>query len=383
MSAETAAPDIIEVLERAPMLRGLPRSDLENIAALVRARDLNAGEFLFREGDAGDRFYVVADGAVEVLKERPLGDHEVLAVKRGGQALGELSLLSEAPRSVSVRALEHTRLYVVSRDEFSELLGGESLAVRLMRGLARALRARQNRYAPRETATDDTFRQFGRMVLGGLEPKQAPRVEGFRIAGATAREEGSGGGALWDGYTTEDGRAILALLDVKGTALPPAYLIAVTRALLREVGPEEPFESLLARLNAAIFENLFEGLDACVEAALIEASPDGVRWSCAGEQAAFIMRGDGSMEEAPSHGPPLGILPEFGYDVATLDLAPGDSLLAFSDAPEGLVKGAMELARGRAAAEPQELSRMLHSAIGRVQARGTETDVAFILLKKT
>lgn len=171
-------------------------------------------------------------------------------------------------------------------------------------------------------------------------------------------------------------------MDVKGTGLPPAYLIAVTRALLREVGPEEPAETLLKRLNAATFENLFEGLDECVEAALIYIQDGTLTWSCAGDQPAVILRADGEVEEAPTHGPPLGILPSFNYDVTTLDLQPGETLLAFSEAPAGLVKGAVELAKGRSEAEPAELAKLLQTAFKKLQSRGAETDVSFVVIKK-
>lgn len=384
MGAETAAEHVVEVLGRVPLFKGLPRADLEGLAALVTRREVRAGEFLFREGDPGARFYIVVDGAVEILKERPLGDHERLAIKRGGEGFGEMALLNDAPRSASVRAVEDTRLVAIARSDFDDLLGGESLAVRLMRGLARSLRALDVRFSARDRiGAGDALRQFGQLVLRGLEPDDTPQAEGFRIAGATARDEALGGGSLWDGFTTEDGRTLLALLDVKGTGLPPAYLIAITRAILREVGPDEPFESLLRRLNAATFRNLFEGLDECVEAAVLEVRDGAIRWSSAGDQPALILRADGTVEEAPTHGPPLGILPHFDYDTTALALESGETLFAFSDAPAGLVKGAVELARGRADAEPAELARLLQTAFRKIQSRGAETDVAFVVVQKS
>lgn len=384
MGTGTATEHVVDVLGRVPLFQGLPRADLERIAGLVHPRELQEGEFAFREGDPGDRFYIVHSGAVEILKERPLGDHERLAVKRAGEAFGEMSLLNDAPRSASVRAVENTRLLSVARLEFDELLGGESISVRLLRGLARGLRALDVRFVAREAGGGaDAFRQFGRLVLRGLEPRSSPQVEGFQVAAATARDDSIGGGSLWDCLTTEDGRTILALMDVKGTGLPPAYLIAITRALLHEVAPDTSFDELLRRLNAATFRNLFEGLDECVEAALLEIRDGTVRWSCAGDQPAVILRADGTTDEASAHGPPLGILPQFDYGVTEIALRPGDTLLAFSEAPAGLVKGALELARGRIDADAAQLARLLQSAYQQVQARGAEADLAFVVVRKT
>lgn len=382
MSTEVDASNLVEVLGRVPLFQGLLRADLERIAKIVRSREVPAGEFVFREGDAGDRLYIVREGAVEILKERPLGDHERLVVKRSGESFGEKSLLYDATRSVSVRATENARLLTVSRSDFEGMLGGDSMPMRLMRGLARTVRGIDARIARDGASDGESFRQFGRLVLQGLEPRATPQVEGFRIAGATAREAGAGGGSLWDGFPTEDRRTLFSLTDVKGTGLPPAYLIAITRALIHEIAPAERFERVLRRLNAAIFENLFEGLDECVEAALIEASAGTLRWSCAGDQPGIILHPDGGTEEAPTHGPPLGILPQFDYGATDLDLGPGDTFLAFSGAPPGVIKGAIEAVRGRTAAEPTELARLLQGAVQKVQGRGAQTDVSLVIVRK-
>lgn len=383
MGSQTATAHVVEVLGRVPLFQGLPRADLERIAGLAKGRTLRQGEFLFREGDRGDRCYIVASGTIEVLRERPLGDHERLAVKRSGEALGEMSLLDDAPRSASVRAVEDTRLLSISRADFDELLGGESMSVRLLRGLARALRALDVGFAGRDSAggAADALRRFGRLVLRGLEPRTTPAVEGYVLAAGTARDPG-GGGSLWDGFTTDDGRTLLALMDVRGSGLPPAYLIALTRALLRELGPALPFDQLLRRLNAATFRNLVEGVDECVETAVLEIRDGALAWSCAGEQPAVILRRDGRTEEAAPHGPPLGILPQFEYGVSRLALDAGDTFLAFSDAPAGLVHGAIEMVRGRGDSDPPQLARLLQTAFEEVQARGAETDTAFVIVRK-
>ncbi|HUG41882.1 MAG TPA: cyclic nucleotide-binding domain-containing protein [Longimicrobiales bacterium] len=382
MGTGTATEQVVQVLGRLPLFQALPRTDLERIAELVGPRELREGEFLFREGDVGDRFYIVHSGVVEVLKERPLGDHERIALKRRGDAFGEMSLLNDAPRSASVRAVEPTRLLAISRSDFDELMGGESFSVRLLRGLARAVRAMDVRFAARDAGGADALRQFGLLVLRGLEPRAAPQLDGYQIAGATARGEEGGGGSLWDTLTTEDGRTLLALMDVKGAGLPPAYLIAITRALFHEIAPSTPFEEVLQRLNAGTFRNLFEGMDECVEAAIIEIHQGGVRWSCAGNQPAVILRADGSTEEATAHGPPLGILPQFDYGVTELALAPGDTLLAFSEAPAGLIRGAVDLARGRSESGPPKLAQLLQAALQTVQAGAAETDLAFVVVRR-
>ena len=58
---------IIQVLEKVPLFEGLSRRDLEHIAKLVRGRSLKTGELLFKEGDSGDKFYILQSGSIEIL----------------------------------------------------------------------------------------------------------------------------------------------------------------------------------------------------------------------------------------------------------------------------------------------------------------------------
>jgi hypothetical protein len=380
----TRTPDhVVEVLERLPLFASLARSDLEQIAPLAKRRDLGEGEFLFREGDPGDRFYVVVTGAVESVRERPLGDQDRTAIHRPGDAVGATALLDDAPRSVSVRAVEDAKLLSISRSDFTQLLGGDSLAMRLMQGVARSFRVADGVFDGREQGGGtDPVPQFGRLVLQGLEPRSPHQADGFKVAAAVARDESLRPASLWDSMGMDDGRVVFSLLNVQGQALPPAHLIGITRAVLRGVATHEPFERLLGRLNSATFENVFEGLDACIEAALIEMTDGGIRWTSARDQPGVIVRADGSVQEAPTHGPPLGILPAFEYEATALDLRSGDTFLALTDAPAAVARGAVELVRSRAEASPAELTQLLTAALGQVQARGGESDVAFVVIRK-
>ncbi len=383
---EATVEEIVDVLGRVALFQGLPRSDLERIADLARPRDLEPEELLFREGDPGDRFYIVFDGSVEILKERPMGDHERLAVRRRGEAFGEMSLLNDAPRSASVKALEPTRLLAVSKEDFDDLLGGESLAVRLMRGLARALRALDVRFASRGTdaAGSHALAQFSRLVHRGLLPRHAPVVEEWEIAAGSAVDEDAVGSSYWDGFVVREGTALLTVMDVKGTGLPPAYLLGITRALLRTLGGEEgEFEGLLSRLNHVTHDNLFEGVDECVECGVLRVSPEGIAWSGAGDQPAIIIRKDGETEELRTHGPPLAILPRFDYGTTAVELEPGDVVLAFSEADPGIIRGAVDLIKSKADSSLDVVAGLLQTALMKAaDAKGYRQDVSFVMVRR-
>ena len=78
-----------------------------------------AGETIIRQGDSGERFYVVRSGAVEVER-----DSLVLARLGPGDAFGEIALLLDVPRTATVTAIEPTRLLALEAHDFRDLLAG-------------------------------------------------------------------------------------------------------------------------------------------------------------------------------------------------------------------------------------------------------------------
>ena len=89
------------------------------------------GEVIIKEGHSGSTFYVILDGMVEVLKRR--GDHEVvLNVLGPSEFFGEMSLIDSSlgKRSATVRALEDTRVAIMSKEDFELYLGKLSPGVR-------------------------------------------------------------------------------------------------------------------------------------------------------------------------------------------------------------------------------------------------------------
>lgn len=96
-------------------------NDLE-IRLLLEAgyrKRLRPQEVLFKEGDAGDAFYVILEGSVEIFAEAL---NKQLAILSHGCFFGELSLMLGIPRSASVRALEETLLFAIDHDGFQKLL---------------------------------------------------------------------------------------------------------------------------------------------------------------------------------------------------------------------------------------------------------------------
>ena len=132
------AESVADFLSRVPMFAGLQRGVLESLAESARPIRVEAGTWLFRRGEPGDAMYVVRTGRLEVLDEE---QGALLRELARGDALGELALISAAPRSASVRAARASDVLEVGRSDFEALLrSSPELSLALSRVLADQLR---------------------------------------------------------------------------------------------------------------------------------------------------------------------------------------------------------------------------------------------------
>ena len=95
---------------------------------------LAAGRELFRQGDAGDRVYVVQEGAIELVRGRADGSEEILAIAGDGDYFGELAPLFGLRRSATARAKQATKLMSYSMRDFRALVAPGSVAELMSRG---------------------------------------------------------------------------------------------------------------------------------------------------------------------------------------------------------------------------------------------------------
>src|SRR4051794_39157816 len=109
------------------------------LAASAQPVSVRAREWLFRQGDPGDSLYVVLTGRLEILIESP--EPKVIRVLGRGDSVGELALLTESPRSASVRARRDSELLHITREHFARMLEQRpEFATALTRVLGKQLR---------------------------------------------------------------------------------------------------------------------------------------------------------------------------------------------------------------------------------------------------
>jgi CRP-like cAMP-binding protein len=128
-----------ELMMKFPMFEGYTTHGVHELISHGHARELAAGETLFREGDASKTAVLVLSGKIELFLERH-GRSLALTDAEAGRMFGELALLSGTPRTCSARAGKATAIVEWDGDAFRRLMVGDVvLSERIFRALMTTL----------------------------------------------------------------------------------------------------------------------------------------------------------------------------------------------------------------------------------------------------
>ncbi|HLZ62890.1 MAG TPA: GAF domain-containing SpoIIE family protein phosphatase [Ktedonosporobacter sp.] len=165
-------------------------------------------------------------------------------------------------------------------------------------------------------------------------PKDTPVLPGWQLLSyyQPAREVG---GDFYDFLPFEDGRLGLVIGDVSGKGIPAALLMTATRTMLRTAAIEQatPGE-VLTRVNDLLSADIPPGIFVTCFYAILDRTSGRLHYANAGHELPYH-RGLEGVSELWATGMPLGMLPGSQYEEKDVVLAPGESLLFYSD---GLVE---------------------------------------------
>jgi len=134
IDASVAVPEArLALLRSLSIFAPLPAPSLERVASHLIPTEAPSGTEIVRQGDPGDRFYVIESGRVTVSKN----GRQVATLERG-DFFGEIALLREIPRTATVAASTDTLLYALERDDFLEAVTGHPQSAEAADAVTRA-----------------------------------------------------------------------------------------------------------------------------------------------------------------------------------------------------------------------------------------------------
>ena len=135
---DRAAAEVLALMGKVDFLSPLSPDERRSLVETVGVKVYAAGERPVRQGDAGNSFYIIKKGVVEVIVEKAPGSEGVVVATLGpGNFFGEMSLLTGAARTATIRVTEDAEFVVIDRESFrSTLVHNPSIAESLSRILA-------------------------------------------------------------------------------------------------------------------------------------------------------------------------------------------------------------------------------------------------------
>ncbi len=135
-----------QILKRSSIFSGLSDDELAALAELAFEYSFMPDQFVFWDGDVPERFYVIAEGSVKVVKYSSLGKEFIIAFFGPGEMFGEVAVFENKSYPASAQAVARTRVLGIGREDFLAFLADHpQVALRIINVLGGRLRDAQGR----------------------------------------------------------------------------------------------------------------------------------------------------------------------------------------------------------------------------------------------
>ena len=151
--------DTSTLLKNVAIFKDLDDSEIDQIAEVCREEDFVSGEYIFREGEHGNRLFLIVSGEVRISRDVPGSGEEALAVLKPGALFGEMAVFDRSERSTHAISNGGTRVLTITRPDFEMLLDfNRELAYKVLWSVTRVLSGRLRN-------TNDSLRSFLAMSM--------------------------------------------------------------------------------------------------------------------------------------------------------------------------------------------------------------------------
>ena len=149
----------LAVLKKAAIFADLTDEELQRVAEVCTEQSFKFGQTIFKEGEPGNRLYMISDGEVRISRIVPGSGEEALTVLKPGACFGEMSVFDRSERSTDAIANRDCTLLTISRSDFEMLLDfNRDVGYKVLWSVVRLL-------SERLRATNDNLRSFLAMSM--------------------------------------------------------------------------------------------------------------------------------------------------------------------------------------------------------------------------
>jgi len=111
---------IFKKLSSVPLFHNLPPEEIQALLPYISSRLYTKGQFIIRQDDPGDSFFIIEDGEVEVIDGK--NDSRPIARLSQNKVMGAIALVTEEPRTATAVAVTDTLVWIIFKDDFNRLL---------------------------------------------------------------------------------------------------------------------------------------------------------------------------------------------------------------------------------------------------------------------
>lgn len=149
----------LQLLKQAAIFADLDEGELARVAEVCHEQKFISAKTIFKEGEPGNRLYIIADGEVRISRQIPGSGEEALAVLKKGALFGEMAIFDQSERSTDAIANTDCTLITITRSEFELLLDfNRDIAYKVLWAVVKLLSGRLR-------VTNDNLRSFLAMSM--------------------------------------------------------------------------------------------------------------------------------------------------------------------------------------------------------------------------
>lgn len=340
-------------IRKGAMFRSLPPNELGKLVKRLKPIEVEEGEILFKEGDIGDKVYIVVAGELEITQDFGTPNERLLGVSESGNFIGDMILFNPGhKRTATVRARKSAALVEMILSDFEELLeSSPMMGLKVMRELGERLKdnndtlQEKNRelvhaYEELQAAQAEIVEKekmeyelsLAHDIQMSILPEEIVKLQGVDI-GAQTRSARAVGGDLYDVIPLQDGKVGVAIGDVTDKGVAAALFMAQFCTLLRiEAQRHKRPEDVLKTINKNLYEMNRSGMFVTAIYGVYDPKKRKFNYARAGHEVPLLFDEDGKITELGyDQGMPLCLLPDSPIDVQSVEIPKGSTLFMYTD----------------------------------------------------